>query len=88
MKRQSKNYPVYVLRYETQRGAGRYHTKRKNSFLYRLAGLQNLQTLKKCHWLIEYNHTDRNESISYTDPVEALRVARIFTAADEVRSFL
>lgn len=52
----------------------------------RLDGLSQLKTLKKCWFTIEYSPEKINESIDYTDPKEALRVARIFIAKDEIDS--
>jgi len=85
MRRNKNNYPVFRLWWETKSGVGRYHTTRKKSFRYRLAGLGKLKTLKNCWFMIEYNSKgDKNESIKYSNVQEALKVARIFTAKDEV----
>jgi len=89
MKRQRSNYPVYRLWYKTSRGVGRYHSMHKKSFSLRLQGLQKLKTLIECWWAIEYNiNGDKNESIKYSDPKEALKVARMFTAKSEIKQFI
>lgn len=89
MLRSKENYPVFRLWWKTKNGVSRYHTKRKKSFMYRLAGLEKLQTLKNCWWAIEYNSKgDRNDSVKYDSVEKALEVARIFVAKNEVVQWL
>lgn len=87
--RSKKNLPAYKLWWKTGAKVGRYYTKRKKSFLFRLNGLTELKTLKKCWWIIEYNQKgDKNESVEYTDPKKALKDAKIFVQKNEVIQWL
>jgi len=88
-KKKNKKYPIFRLYWLTSKGESRYHTTRKNSFLYRLDGLSDLKTFKKCWWMIKYRPTRdwQNESIKYTDPAEAFRVAKIFTSPLEMKEW-
>lgn len=111
MNKPRKTYPVFRLWYTwldtTKEGLkkvkhGRYHSKRKGSFLYSLTELQELEGLINCHFTIEYappqktkfkyengNTWDfyKNESILYTDPLKALECARLFSAKSEMDEF-
>jgi hypothetical protein len=89
-KKSRPKYPIFRLFWVTSRGESTYHTKRKGSFLYRLEALQDLQTLKKCWWMIQYRQGKycRNESIEYTDAKEAFEVAQLFATAKEINQWL
>lgn len=89
--RDKNNYPVYRLHWALGfNRSGRYHTMRKKSFLYRLDRLKKLQTLKKLWFMIEYAPKLKNESIEYeaSDHNRAMRDARIFTSASEIKEIL
>lgn len=80
-------YPVYELK--TIKDDGNEvvrRTTRKKAFHYKLGGVQNSETIKQASFTIRYAPGAVNESISYVrgEFKEMARVARIFTAKDEI----
>lgn len=81
-------YPRFSLYYKrlNDEKATTYHTKRKNSFLFRLDGLSEATDLKYVRFVVHYSPLFNNSSIKYQNLKEAQRVARIFTAKSEIDS--
>jgi len=86
-----KRYPVFELKTIKDDGTEVVRrTTKKKSFHYKLGGLQNSQVVKQACFVIRYAPGIVNESIDYVrgEFKEMARVARIFTAKDEIDSIM
>ena len=86
-----KRYPVFELKTVKDDGTEVIRrTTKKKGFHYKLGGLQNSQVIKQASFTIRYAKDAMNESIDYVrgEFKEMARVARIFTAKDEIDSIM
>ena len=81
-------YPRYMFKYlvGNSKKATMYHTKKKKTFLARLARLAELKTLKKVWFVVRYGVGAMNESIVYSKVSDAVADARIFCSKPEIDS--
>lgn len=102
MARKKLVYPKYSVWWTTTSGSYTRHTSKKKRIINWVDRLATLKTFKSCSWRItygppvltefrpqtgaKYDHYD-NESIEYTDPVEASNELALFIDKKELKAF-